>query len=334
MKHLSLLFVLSIISLSSLLAQRYESRFLVPVYALKADGLSPDFNQRFILEPGMKFDVVSEDRKITLADSVGPGMEKGMVFTFKVIHILPFDEGKGDQEEAIANNKKLESGPTTDTNMDGLVDERDEVDNSKRTIHFCLASSEFSTTGFLPYNYVSKWPTPKIGTVIFPVKLRFGSSNDSEALINDSLVATNSRPPSFATDVTLGTSLGLSWRLSPIQDRFLTLLLSAGVTSVTLDSASIPGKFSNTQSKSAAFSLATGVMYEFGGGGQIGAVVGWDIIGGETGRYWRYEKKPWLGIGVGIQIFSQTIAENNTMSDNLRNVADLGDHKKAKKKKD
>lgn len=79
-----------------------------------------------------------------------------------------------------------------------------------------------------------------------------------------------------------------------------SVLLGIGVTSVTADSSNSK---SPSSSDLAAITISLGGVFQYKGL-QIGIFTGIDKISNNRTTNWKYQGKPWIGIGVGFSIFS------------------------------
>ncbi|UKJ06185.1 hypothetical protein [Solitalea lacus] len=130
-----------------------------------------------------------------------------------------------------------------------------------------------------------------IGTVLLPIKMRFGSSSKVENIYNKDFLLTN--------DVSLGFSIGYKRKWS--QEWGLDILGGFSVTSIQVDSSTTKGYY-----KSA--SNASGVTGHFGillenNNFQFGLFTGIDYLTGGVGKQWIYKDQPWVGIAIGYSLF-------------------------------
>ena len=135
-----------------------------------------------------------------------------------------------------------------------------------------------------------KRPTVTAGAVIIPVKLRVNSFD-------------------FSKDVTLGTAIGPSWKVSKYSDHYFNVLLGFGITSVTVDSATTKG-FIRTSTDRSALTPSVGFVLDFSGV-QAGLFVGADLISKKDQIEWRYHGEPWFSLGLGYTILTKQSAAKN-----------------------
>jgi len=142
----------------------------------------------------------------------------------------------------------------------------------------------------------STWkPLVSIGTLIVPIKIRPPTKNK---------VTGESVNFDFTQDITIGTTFGLRYRVSPIKPHYINWLFGVGITSVIVDSLSTNGIVTESNSKISAFTPCFGVLFEVKDF-QIGAFVGWDLAGRNINENWNYHGRTWLAVGLGYQILSR-----------------------------
>ena len=99
----------------------------------------------------------------------------------------------------------------------------------------------------------------------------------------------------FVTDVSLGTAMDLSWRVTRSSNLFLHVPIFAGlgVVSVTPSHSSL----AETQSvASLSLGIGLGISGDNVGGGIL---IGWDIINDNSSIDWSYQGRAWIGISIG-----------------------------------
>jgi hypothetical protein len=160
--------------------------------------------------------------------------------------------------------------------------------------------------------YASKSPLDTINKVTFtnfniqslPAKLRFGSDKTLHH-------PDDNAPYQRRFDVSSGISLGAAYGPRFNLDRgkgnfFLSLLLGVSVGTVNVDSSTTDNKSGSTKT-AGAFTLYGGITFEYKNF-QLGLFTGGDYLfgGGDINRDWNYRNQPWLGIGIGYSLFSNT----------------------------
>lgn len=152
--------------------------------------------------------------------------------------------------------------------------------------YFSMPKKDFQSAAQKYYLY--GWSL-SFGTLVVPVKMRFGDGNN--------------RTFDFASDFTLGASIGARKRVNHYKPYYLNVLGGFGITSVAADSSTTEGMLT-TDSKLAAVTPSIGILAEFYSV-QLGIFTGLDFLSGTTGRAWQYQGKPWIAVGLGIQIMSR-----------------------------
>jgi len=125
----------------------------------------------------------------------------------------------------------------------------------------------------------SKWNSVS-GAIVLPFKLRPQTGD-------------------FTKDVTINGMVGAGYKFS--KNHTLNGILGLGIASVTLDSLNTKGKL-NKASERAAISINTGFVYQYKQI-QIGVMLGWDFLNQTSADNWIHNKKYWLGLGVGVNLF-------------------------------
>lgn len=156
-------------------------------------------------------------------------------------------------------------------------------------------------------------PIPKVrkvrftyGAMTLPIKLRF-----KEKIIVDKLnVKTNliekeldSIGIDFVQDIQLGASFG--WRYHPTGNPNwgFNFLGSLGIIAIDVDEVTTNGKY-NLATDPMGITTSAGISLQYKTF-QIGLSLGWDFLTRELSKNWVYQKKPWLGIGVGIGLYKE-----------------------------
>jgi len=99
------------------------------------------------------------------------------------------------------------------------------------------------------------------------------------------------------------TSLGyfFGYRFDTLFGITVTPIATAGMSLVNVSNDSIITPTSTLQDSGvrAAFTYGAGLIFTHLGSFQVGAVYGWDKIGGDAGKAWKYEGKGWSSLMVG-----------------------------------
>jgi hypothetical protein len=148
--------------------------------------------------------------------------------------------------------------------------------------YFAVATADLQhrTVPIYPKN-----PSFTAGAVLIPVKMRFGAFD-------------------FSKDVTLGPSAGVRWRTNYRNEWFAHALVSFGITSVSVDSASTKGSVTQPLDLSAV-TPSLGLVFDFDGF-QFGVFSGIDLISRNARFNWQYQSKPWLSVGLGYSMLTRS----------------------------
>lgn len=146
--------------------------------------------------------------------------------------------------------------------------------------YFLMSLDDFNkmTTSYFGSKHSVVW-----GFSTIPIKLRFENEN---ADFN------------FETGFTLGVNAGYEYSFRGRKEQALAGLIGFGVSTVQLFTSG------EEPSTSGAFTPSLGILYSYDVF-QIGLFTGIDVLGGTAGKSWGYNKKPWIGIGMGFTIFQK-----------------------------
>ncbi len=130
-----------------------------------------------------------------------------------------------------------------------------------------------------------------VGIPTIPAKLRFGNGG------------TGVEPRYFRFDgnVSLGLSAGFKYSFGADMQYAINGLGGFTIASVNVDSLTTKGRV-KVNTSAASFSPHVGLVFDFQQF-QIGLYSGIDFLYGEPNKYWVYRNQPWLGIGLGYNIF-------------------------------
>lgn len=128
------------------------------------------------------------------------------------------------------------------------------------------------------------------GVMTLPIKLRFGNGKD--------------RQFSFEEKLNLGFVAGIRKQIESTLPQSVNFIGGFGISNVRTDSLSQKSGKSPAGTSAGAFSFNVGVLYAYDNF-QIGAFVGADYIPGSLGRDWKYQGRPWVGLAIGISLFSR-----------------------------
>lgn len=130
------------------------------------------------------------------------------------------------------------------------------------------------------------------GIMTLPIKARFGNSDG--------------RLFTFEENLNLGFTCGFRHQFASTTLQAINILAGFGVGSTKIDSSGMKNTLLTPSSRSALSLnlLNIGVLYQFDIF-QIGFFMGGDYIPTEIGRNWKYQGKPWLGMAIGVSLFSK-----------------------------
>lgn len=152
--------------------------------------------------------------------------------------------------------------------------------------YFLMSKAAFKQNTMPRY---SQQPQFTIGTAAVPFKIR-------------------TNPFIFTNDVTLGSVIGAKFRMSSDKpNNYYNLLFGFGLSSVQLDSSSTGGSITKNAlvSNPASLTASFGGVLEFSNI-QIGVFVGADFINNNEVIKWTHQGKPWVSIGLGYALYSNT----------------------------
>ncbi|MCB0374634.1 MAG: hypothetical protein KDD04_01820 [Sinomicrobium sp.] len=127
------------------------------------------------------------------------------------------------------------------------------------------------------------------GVMTLPIKLRFG--NNSDRFFN------------FEENLNLGFTFGYQRKISSRVKQAHNILGGVGISRVTVDEDSLTEGITTSDNTSEALMLNLGYLYQYEAF-QVGLFLGTDLIPGSLGREWKFQGKPWLGIAIGVSLFS------------------------------
>lgn len=156
---------------------------------------------------------------------------------------------------------------------------------------YCVKSVEYNETTIKKrYKTWAYNQRANIGTLVIPIKFR----SQRQGV-----------PFDYTTDFTIGPSFGYSFRTSHYQPNYLNIVGVAALTSVGVDSITTKGYIKEANTKLSAVTIGFGAVAEVSNF-QIGAVIGWDYIGGRPGQHWIYNGKSWFSFAIGYQFIRKT----------------------------
>jgi hypothetical protein len=169
------------------------------------------------------------------------------------------------------------------------------INNKANGKHFIMKPNDFNTKVSL-YNtsrFDFSW-----GAATIPLKLRFGNGDSTQF--------------SVAPTINLGLFVGGRYQITSRKKQGINVLLGASGTSVTFKKEDLENQVEEPEPDNAfALSIPVGIVYQYENF-QVGVFAGWDFIPYELGRRWRHQGEAWLGVGLGIGIFSKEQAEKSS----------------------
>jgi hypothetical protein len=130
-----------------------------------------------------------------------------------------------------------------------------------------------------------------IGTVLLPIKMRFGSSKKIDNIYSKDFLLTN--------DVSLGFSFGYKRKWN--ENWGINFLGGFSVSSIQVDSSTTKG-YSKSLSNASGVTGHVGLLLE-DNNFQFGVFTGIDYLTGAIGKQWLYKSQPWVGVAIGYSLF-------------------------------
>jgi len=124
---------------------------------------------------------------------------------------------------------------------------------------------------------------PTYGALVIPIKVRFD-------------------PSEFTKDVTFSATGGIKWNVWPAHKLSLTAILGTGISAITVDSTNTGGTVTSSTDR-AGITFFGGLVLQWKML-QIGAFTGGDWLMDDNKDKWRHHGKPWLGVGIGISLYT------------------------------
>lgn len=130
------------------------------------------------------------------------------------------------------------------------------------------------------------------GVMTLPIKARMGNGDDKFF--------------DFEERLNLGFVFGLKQQLKGYSPQALNYLAGFGITSVKTDSITLKDVKLYEGKSALALSIHAGSLYQFDNF-QVGLFIGADFVPGKVGRTWKYQGKPWIGLAIGVSLFSKNL---------------------------
>jgi hypothetical protein len=261
-------------------------------------GQSPEYEKTYKMRVGIplqRCDYMGNPDGATIFSKKNASFEiVSMKDTFYVIHFHEFQNAQNQKDSA----KKA----FNETYAFGADTTADQSANSP--IYFQLTQGDFENFCVLAENNVD-W---SVGAITVPIKVRFNGESESSKRDN--------RLRSVGSDLNLGTTIGVTWRWMRGGMATSSFQLGLSVTSIDVDSMTTRGRVVDPITASAFTPSLTLQLHV--GQYSLGVTGGWDIPGGQLAADWAYRNKPWLGLGIGLNLLSP--ASTNRQKGNVGGV--------------
>ncbi len=127
------------------------------------------------------------------------------------------------------------------------------------------------------------------GVMTLPIKLRFGNGSD--------------RQFNFEENLNLGFTFGYKKQPQSRVKQSHNFLGSVGISRVELNENSLNAGGPLDDDTASGIMLSAGYLYQYEAF-QVGMFFGTDLLPGALSRQWKFQGKPWLGIAIGVALFS------------------------------
>ena len=128
------------------------------------------------------------------------------------------------------------------------------------------------------------------GVMTLPIKARFGNGKNKYF--------------DFEERLNLGFVFGLKNQLKGYIPQSINYLAGFGIVNARTDSLSLKDVQYYDGKNSLALSFHIGVLYQIETF-QVGLFTGFDFVPTHVGRVWMHQGKPWLGLAIGVSLFSK-----------------------------
>ncbi|EDP97118.1 hypothetical protein U8527_02190 [Kordia algicida OT-1] len=156
------------------------------------------------------------------------------------------------------------------------------TDLNDKTIEYYSASNNFT-----------------YGVMTLPIKVRFGNGNERFFNLEENL--------------NLGFTFGYQRQLPSRVKQSINFLGGVGISRVTFNEDTIPNATTEEET-AAALMLNIGCLYQYETF-QVGAFFGTDLIPRSVGKSWAFQGKPWLGIAIGVSLFTNDKEKQGQLGD-------------------
>lgn len=135
------------------------------------------------------------------------------------------------------------------------------------------------------------------GIMTLPIKVRFGNKD--------------TRYFTFEQNLNLGFTAGVKRQFQGKVEQAINLLGGFGVTNSKLDKVSLASGPITEVRNELALSFNFGILYQYEIF-QIGLFTGKDFLPSELSRDWKHQSKTWLGLAIGVSLFSRDGVQSAT----------------------
>lgn len=291
MKHITLI-AFAILAQTNVLGQAIVGNSYVTitdavaVYGVGSDG-DIDISHNFKIPLGTKFLVTGFDAKNNIKITFWRFSPD--ISTNSLLRHQNDTSGREVRREIIIKKSVLKKEEARQ-----YVDELEYIGPWANFKEFALPVTTFNGTCKLYYGKKNDFTW---GVMTLPIKVRFGNNED--------------RFFNFEEKLNLGFNFGIRHQIQGRVEQSLNYLIGVGVTSVKTDSISLKNKIKPSSTSSTALSFNIGVLYQYETF-QIGLFLGSDFIPEALGKDWRYQGKPWVGIAVGVSLYSRNVTQGGT----------------------
>ncbi len=157
----------------------------------------------------------------------------------------------------------------------------------------------------------------QVGVVTIPIKLRPSNDEKYESTgendFNNDRVGQLIRPFDFDGGFNLGLSLGLRYDFD--EEYHFIVVGGINIASEKIDNSVLRRIKVEENLNEASVSPFTGLILGRGNS-QVTLLVGWDYLSGNIGDNWVYQGKPWVGVGLGLNIFNVNLGSSKENKEN------------------
>ncbi|WP_159090563.1 hypothetical protein [Aquimarina aquimarini] len=219
-------------------------------------------------------------------------------YKIKVINIIPASDGNEKKDDIIFTVNRFVADSTNKNNKGFELNSLFYETTNNSSIHHSMPREVFNKYTIPIY---SSFRGVRAGFYTIPFKIRIDDFD-------------------FEQNINFGMNIGFQFRFNKkIEDRWLyEPSIGIGLSSINLNNKN---SNVNEERTASAFSTSLGLILHFDKNINLGLFSGIDFLGNNDAEVnWKYDKKPWLGIGINIG-FSLSESKGN----NSENVAQKPD---------